>query len=39
VNEFFREEQANLLSLPAVPLTVTQISGGKVDPLFYGQGG
>jgi transposase len=32
VNEFFREEQANLLSLPAVPFTVTQISGGKVDP-------
>jgi transposase len=32
VNEFFLEEQAGLLPLPAVPFTVTQISGGKVDP-------
>jgi transposase len=32
VNEFFREEQAKLLPLPAVPFTVTQISNGKVDP-------
>lgn len=32
VNEFFQEEQANLLPLPAVPFTVTQISSGKVDP-------
>jgi transposase len=32
VNEFFREEQAGLLPLPAVPFTVTQISSGKVDP-------
>lgn len=32
VNEFFLEEQAGLLSLPAVPFTVTQISSGKVDP-------
>lgn len=32
VNEFFLEEQAGLLPLPAVPFTVAQISGGKVDP-------
>lgn len=32
VNEFFREEQAGLLPLPAMPFTVTQISSGKVDP-------
>jgi hypothetical protein len=32
VNEFFPEEQAGLLPLPAVLFTVTQISGGKVDP-------
>jgi transposase len=32
VNEFFQEEQASLLSLPAAPFTVTQISSGKVDP-------
>jgi transposase len=32
VNEFFREEQADLLPLPAMPFTVTQISTGKVDP-------
>jgi len=32
VNEFFREEQANLLLLPAAPFTVTQVSGGRVDP-------
>jgi transposase len=32
VNEFFQEEQAGLLPLPAVPFTVTQISSGKVDP-------
>jgi len=32
VNEFFQEEQAGLLPLPAMPFTVTQISGGKVDP-------
>jgi hypothetical protein len=31
VHEFFREEQANLLSLPAAPFTATQISSGKVD--------
>ena len=32
VNEFFQEEQAGLLPLPAMPFTVTQISSGKVDP-------
>jgi transposase len=32
VNEFFLEEQTGLLPLPAVPFTITQISGGKVDP-------
>jgi hypothetical protein len=32
VNEFFLEEKASLLSLPAVPFTVVQLRTGKVDP-------
>jgi transposase len=32
VNEFFLEEKAGLLSLPAVPFTAVQLSTGKVDP-------
>ncbi len=31
VNEFFQAEQASLLPLPAVPFTITQTRGGKVD--------